>query len=87
MKLGIESIVGWTRWPVAILTVGVLATAVSLAGPWFDDEFVEAGPAETVIAWFDTPGSGTTLHGYSDLVRIQVSGIGQAKGARYNDAF
>lgn len=52
-----------------------------------EDVFNQIGPFELVEAEFAIPGSGTTTNLYSNFVRLEVSGIGQAENALFNDAF
>jgi hypothetical protein len=44
-------------------------------------------PTETVIAPFSSPTGVPTANSYHDYVLITVSGVGQAAGTDFNDAF
>lgn len=46
-----------------------------------------AASAETITATFTQPDGGVTVGYYSGFVNVTVSGIGQAGGSDYNDAF
>jgi hypothetical protein len=44
-------------------------------------------PRETLVAVFSRPDGGVTLNAYYGHVMLRVTGVGQAYGAAYNDAF
>jgi hypothetical protein len=49
--------------------------------------YVPAGPSETLTAAFTQPDGGVTSGAYKGYVLLHVTGVGQAYGAAYNDAF
>lgn len=50
-------------------------------------EYVPGEPNETLSATFTVPDGGVTTSSYSGYVLVNVTGVGQAYGGTYNDAF
>ncbi|GEM_PF-5574221 len=61
-------------------------TSPAFAALFINDVFTTT-ISESLVAAFVVPGSGTTSNLYKDFVQVQVSGTGQAKAQRFNDAF
>jgi hypothetical protein len=61
----------------------VSVTAVILNGVAYGTSY----PQETLAATFTQPDGGVTLNFYRGYVLLRVTGVGQAYGSAYNDAF
>jgi hypothetical protein len=84
--------------PGTTYTYRVRATRDNVASAWSNEVSVTttridgtpyvASPArETLVATFTRPDGGVTAGAYQGYVLVHVTGVGQAYGATYNDAF
>jgi hypothetical protein len=88
----------YTVSPGTTYSYRVRATRDALASAWSNEAsvttvllngvtYVASYPQETLGATFTQPDGGVTVNAYRGYVLLRVTGVGQAYGSAYNDAF